>query len=308
MRFGARPRAASIRSYSSGRRLWRWRISGVTAGMAGKYKMPVRIPYRSVDRWSPSARGVSVTSARGMPSRRSPTASATPCAARQRWAENARDRGRPSPGRPAGGARAPAARRAGDADRGRPPRRATGGGAGASRLPAGTGAGGPTAAAARRTPSSCRERRARQLHRPRHPGLLRPDRARARDHPPPGEGVLLAGRFDQRHRHRADPAARRRLPEDRALRGLPVRVRAAPGGHPRRALGRGVGRLLHRGGLPLLLVPPHEPRGERLLGRARRPPPERGVQPRGGAPAGRVPGLVLVGLLPAAGLARASRP
>ena len=70
--------------------------------------------------------------------------------------------------------------------------------------------------------------------------------------------------------------------------------------------------LLPRRRLPLLLVPPPQPRGERGLGRARGAPPERGVQPHGRAAAGRLPAavswvfylpLALVGFPPAMFLA-----
>ncbi len=51
----------------------------------------------------------------------------------------------------------------------------------------------------------------------------------------------------------------------------------------------GVGGLLPAGRPPVLLVPPHQPRGQPALGGAHRPPLERGVQPGGRPAAGSLP-------------------
>src|SRR5258708_3786597 len=151
-------------------------------------------------------------------------------------------------------------------------------------------------------------RGAHELHPSGHPRLLPPHRARARPGPDRGKGLLPAHRLHQRPLLRDHPAGPGRVPEDGSLRGLPLPLRTLSALHPPRAIAPDLGGRLPGGRPALLLVPPMEPRDERGLGGAHRPPPERGVQPRGGPPAGRVPGLVLLGLLPPPGPARSSPP
>ena len=66
------------------------------------------------------------------------------------------------------------------------------------------------------------------LHRPRHPRLLPADRGSSSLGPRAGEGLLPAERLGQRPLLRHPRAGPRGLPEDRALRRLPLPVRALP--------------------------------------------------------------------------------
>src|SRR6185503_9504393 len=133
-------------------------------------------------------------------------------------------------------------------------------------------------------------------------------RARAGDRPPPGEGLLLPQRLRGRPRLWPRLAARGGGAQDVPVRGVSLPLRALAALRDPGRLRPGLGGLPPRRGLPVLLVPSQEPRGERVLGRSRRAPPERGVQPRRRPAPGRFPGRVLVGLLSAPGRDRLPAP
>ena len=140
----------------------------------------------------------------------------------------------------------------------------------------------PPPAGARRM---CQES-ARGRSRLRDPDLLRPHGRRGagqpralRHHP------LPAGRLDREPRLRRRAAAAGRLLRRLARHRLCVGLRSLPTGHDPVRLGGRVGRTVPRRGPLVLRLSPGEPPRRLHVGGARRPPPERGVQPLGRAPA-----------------------
>ena len=120
----------------------------------------------------------------------------------------------------------------------------------------------------------------------------------------PGAISLPRGGCDQQHRPRATVDLPRRFRAHRELRHVRGALRARARAHARSRFPLGLDHGARVLRLPLLLVPPARARGERVLGGARGPPPERGVQPvDGAAPDGDVV-LLLVDLLRADGGAR----